>query len=185
MYSLIMKKKKRSLAVCVFLLFASFFLLAFDGKTPFVWPLRGPVITSFMERYEDVQSCKTRTHTGIDIQGETSQKVLASGNGFVSYIGISPIGGRTVVIRHNERIKSNYLNLAEIYVKKGQFVRQGMPIGCIGAKDDPSSDTVHLHFAIVYQGAYLDPEDVLKIDYSSISEYINLAYMPLDFHFSY
>jgi hypothetical protein len=38
----------------------------------------------------------------------------------------------TIVIRHNETVKSNYLNL-DIYVKKGQYVKQGTPIAAIGA----------------------------------------------------
>jgi murein DD-endopeptidase MepM/ murein hydrolase activator NlpD len=177
-----MKKKKICSVIFILLVLLSFLLLSFHYKTPFVWPLKGDVVTRFMQKYYDAVSEKTRIHTGIDIKGSNGAHVCASANGTVTYIGISPIGGRTVVIKHNENIKSNYLNLADIFVKKGQYVRQGTPIATIGASDDPSGGCVHLHFAIVYKRTYLDPEDVLKIDYSSISPYIRLDHMPIDFY---
>ena len=176
-----MKKKNILGILCLLLFVLSFFLTAFDCKAPFIWPMKGPTITMFLEKYYDAHAGRTRTHTGIDIQGNYKEIVRASANGYVRYIGISPIGGRTIVIQHNEKIKSNYLNLLEIYVKRGQYVLQGEPIAAIGAQDDPSAEALHLHFAIVYDGAYLDPEDIFKIDYSSVSAYISLANLPLDF----
>jgi murein DD-endopeptidase MepM/ murein hydrolase activator NlpD len=176
-----MNKEKISCIILSFLFLCSLLLCAFDYKAPFIWPIRGTVITAFKQKYYDPAVNRSRVHTGIDIKGELHDTVYASANGYVQYIGRSPIGGMTIVIRHNETVKSNYLNLGHIYVKKGQYVKQGMPIAAIGAIDDPSSDSVHLHFAIVYKNAYLDPEDVLKIDYNSVSEYISLAYMPIDF----
>ncbi len=176
-----MNKKKISYLILSLLFLSSLLLCAFDYRAPFIWPIKGTVITAFKEKYYDPAVDRSRVHTGIDIKGELHDTVYASANGYVTYIGRSPIGGMTVVLRHNETVKSNYLNLGRIYVERGQYVRQGTPIASIGAMDDPSSDSVHLHFAIVYKNAYLDPEDVLKINYNNISEYISLAYMPIDF----
>ena len=152
-----------------------------EQKTPFIAPLKGEFIVKFRQPYWDEEKEVERKHTGIDISGNIGGRVMASGTGIVSYIGFSPIGGRTLVIRHNEKIRTTYLNLSAIFVSQGSPVRQGDIIASIGADDDPSSTVPHLHFGIIYSGKYLDPEDVLNIDYSSISKFISLKYLESDF----
>lgn len=152
-----------------------------DYKVPFIAPLDGNVLLKFREEYTDIEEKVERKHTGVDIEGKIGQKVVASGNGVVSYIGISPIGGRTLVIKHNEKIRTTYLNLLQIYVNVGQIINQGDFIASIGAEDDPSNLSIHLHFGIIYDDKYLDPEDVLNIDYRSISKFLYLKYVESDF----
>lgn len=152
-----------------------------DFKKPFILPLDGSIVTSFRETYFDYMKNVYRKHTGIDIEGHAGQKVKASGNGVVSYTGFSPTGGRTIVIRHNEKIRTTYLNLSGIYVSKGDSVRQGEVIASIGASDDSSGAGSHLHFGVIYIDSYLDPEQLLKIDYRSISRFLQLKYTPHDF----
>ena len=154
-------------------------------KSPFIMPIASEnIIVGFRDSYMDKGEQIERKHTGIDIEGEAGENVLASGNGLVAYIGFSPIGGRTLVIRHNEKIKTTYLNLEQILVSKGSQVSQGDRIATIGAEDDPSSETTHLHFGVIYDDKYLDPEDLLKIDYKSISKFLYLKYIEPDFSVS-
>jgi len=152
-----------------------------DYKAPFISPLEGSIIVKFRQSYWDEEKETSRKHTGIDIKGTYGQKIKASGNGIVSYIGISPIGGRTLVIKHNEKIRTTYLNLMQIFVPVGAYVKQGEFIASIGAEDDPSSPDIHLHFGIIYDGKYLNPEDVLNIDYNSISKFLYLKYLESDY----
>jgi len=156
---------------------------AYEVKVPFILPLDGDISLNFREDYFDINKKITRKHTGIDICGKFNQEVLASGNGIVAYIGFSPIGGRTIVIKHNEKIRTTYLNLLSIFVSVGDYVHQGDVIAAIGAADDPSSfQDYHLHFGVIYNSFYLDPLDVLKINYKSISKYISLEYFENDFY---
>jgi murein DD-endopeptidase MepM/ murein hydrolase activator NlpD len=150
-------------------------------KVPFIAPLNGNILLKFREVYIDTILKTERKHTGIDINGEPGEKIRASGNGIVSYIGISPIGGRTIVIKHNEYIRTTYLNLLQIFVYKGELINQGDFIASIGAEDDPSNSKIHLHFGIIYQDKYLDPEDIFNIDYESISRFLYLKYIESDF----
>ena len=150
-------------------------------KSPFIMPINGEVITEFRQSYRDEDKQRFLKHTGIDIKGKYGQKVAAAGNGIVSYIGFSPIGGRTLVIKHNQKIRTTYLNLMQIYVSTGTYVKQGEIIASIGADDDPSSSQCHLHFGVIYDNKYLDPEDLLKIHYRSISKFLYLKYLPSDF----
>ena len=154
-------------------------------KTSFIMPLKGSIVVKFRQSYWDDEKEIYRKHTGIDIEGKYGQKVIAAANGVVSYIGFSPIGGRTLVIKHNKKIRTTYLNLLQIYVSVGTYVKQGEVIASIGSEDDPSSESCHLHFGIIYDGKYLDPEDVLSIDYSSISKFLYLKYIPSDFKLSF
>ena len=155
-----------------------------DYKSPFVMPLEGETITGFRQSYPVPDEQKFLKHTGIDIEGNFGQKVIAAGNGIVSYTGFSPIGGRTLVIKHNDKIRTTYLNLMQIYVTTGKYVRQGEVIASIGASDDPSNSAYHLHFGVIYDNKYIDPADLLKIDYSSISRFIYLQYLDDDFNFN-
>jgi len=155
-------------------------LLSREQSHPFIYPIEGEVITGFREECPGPKGI-ARRHTGIDIQGDPGTKVAAAANGTVSYTGISPTGGLTVVIKHNQRIRTTYLNLAGIYVSRGDKVGQGDHIGILGANDDISSDICHLHFAVIYENSYLDPVQLLEIDYSSISRFLKLLYFKRDF----
>jgi len=153
------------------------------SKLPFVFPLNGKININFREEYKDLDKKTIRKHTGIDISGEFNQNVIAAGNGIVTYVGFSPIGGRTIVIEHNEKIKTTYLNLLSVFVTNGDYVKQGQIIATIGAKDDPSNlSDYHLHFGVIYNDLYLDPVDLLSISYKSISKYISLDYLNNDFY---
>ncbi len=152
-----------------------------ETKAPLIIPLNGKISVHFRQSYFDIKENVTRKHTGVDIEGYIGSNVIASGNGIVSYIGFSPIGGRTIVIKHNEKLRTTYLNLLQILAAPGQSVNQGDIIATIGANDDPSSEIPHLHFGIIYDNYYLDPEDIFKINYRSISKYISLKNIKPDF----
>ena len=149
-------------------------------RKPFIFPIYGDVALGFREVYFNDNRQTDYRHTGIDIMGEPGDRVAASGNGIVIYTGFSPIGGRTIVIRHNQNIRTTYLNLQNIYVSQGDMVKQGDNIATIGAYDDPSCTDSHLHFAIIYLNKYLDPLQVLNMDYNSISRFLRLVYVPGD-----
>ncbi len=149
-------------------------------RKPFIFPLYGDVALGFREEYFNGDRQAVYRHTGIDIIGGPGDRISASGNGIVVYTGFSPIGGRTIVIRHNRNIRTTYLNLQNVYVSQGDRVKQGDIIASIGAFDDPSCTDSHLHFAIIYMNKYLDPLQVLNMDYTSISRFLRLIYVPGD-----
>lgn len=152
-----------------------------QARTPFIWPLQGEVVTTFRQQYWDQEKLRYHRHTGIDIQAEPGSVVRASANGRVNYRGISPTGGLTLVIRHNMKIRTTYLNLSQTLVSRGEYVYQSQVIARIGAEDDSSSSQPHLHFGVIFGQAYLDPLDLLDIDYSSISRFIYLDYIKNDY----
>lgn len=184
-------KRIRMFGPIIFLLLFIYTLSGFsslvysDHKNPLIIPLKGKIVVGFRQSYWNEDKQRYFNHTGIDIEGKYGQKVVAAGSGIVSYIGFSPIGGMTLVIKHNQKIRTTYLNLMHIYVSTGTYIKQGEIIAAIGADDDPSSSGYHLHFGVIYDNKYFDPEDLLEIDYSSISRFIYLKYLPSDFEFNH
>ena len=176
------------LSICIFLLFllsGPAAIYSYPGKDPvlrkpFISPLYGDIALGFREEYFNDDRQADYRHTGIDIIGAPGDRVSAAGNGTIVYTGFSPIGGRTIVIRHNQNIRTTYLNLQNIYVSQGDRVKQGDIIASIGASDDPSCTDSHLHFAVIYMNKYLDPLQVLSMDYTSISRFLRLVYLPGD-----
>lgn len=162
--------------------FSAFFLLPCsmlfsDGRRPFIYPVDGAIVIGFRQEYYDWERSSSFRHTGIDIEGAPGEKVTASGNGVISFTGFTPTGGLTVVIRHNPAIRTTYLNLGAVYVTRGDEVIQGQVIAALGASDDPSHKGCHLHFGVIHQGVYLDPEQLLSLDYSDISRFLSLTYV--------
>ncbi len=160
-------------------------IFADNFQLPLIIPLEGDISVEFREEYYDQNDKVTRKHTGVDINGKYSQEVIASGDGIVTYIGFSPIGGRTIVIKHNDKLKTTYLNLKDIFVLPNQKVKQGQVIAKIGSKDDPSNLEFHLHFGIIFDDFYLDPVDLFNINYKNISKYLRLQYIENDFRINY
>jgi hypothetical protein len=179
--------------ILFFLMFSAFSLILFFlpvvfnikeaqalPPSPFKLPLSGNFAVKFRQEYFDESEQITRKHTGVDIAGGPGDNIIASGNGIVSYTGFSAIGGMTVVIKHNDKIRTTYLNMLDCCVSKGDLLSQGDILGNIGADDDPSFMGPHLHFGIIYMDSYLDPEDIFNIDYASISRFISLVYIKQD-----
>jgi murein DD-endopeptidase MepM/ murein hydrolase activator NlpD len=69
--------------------------------------------------------------------------------------------GNFVVIDHGQGLLSLYLHLSKISVKEGDEVRKGQEIGVSGGTGRATGP--HLHLAVRWQGIYLDPQVLLKL----------------------
>ena len=116
----------------------------------FVWPVENGYVASKMESYKG--------HTGIDIaaKDENKNEILAAADGTVVKVKWSNIGyGYHIIIHHKKGVQTCYAHCSDMYVKVGQEVKAGEPIGKIG------STGTHLHFEIRIMGEYVDPEEYL------------------------
>lgn len=104
------------------------------------------------------------THNGIDIKAEKTTVVKASAEGTVKSIKNDPRYGLTVVIEHTNGFTSVYANLLTAeFVVAGEKVEQDQTIGTVGnTATFEISDEPHLHFEILKDGEYLDPELYIK-----------------------
>ena len=96
----------------------------------------------------------TGVHNGLDFPAAIGTPVYAAADGVVAFAGSYEPGGNAVELQHATGLRSRYLHLDKIFVKKGQGVHAGDVIGHSGASGIARS-AAHLHFDIRGAEAWL------------------------------
>lgn len=122
-----------------------------------LWPVPSSFIISspFGPRPELVAFGAPYFHTGMDIQANTGESVVAAQSGRVLTATFLNSYGNTIVIDHGGGIVTLYAHLNAIYVESGQDVDAGEVIGEIGSTGLSSGP--HLHFEVREDGVHIDP----------------------------
>ena len=104
------------------------------------------------------------THNGIDIAAEKTTVVKSAEAGTVKSIKNDPRYGLTVVIEHVNGFSSVYSNLLTAeFIEEGEKVKKGQTIGTVGnTATFEIADESHLHFEILKNSEYVDPELYVK-----------------------
>lgn len=97
----------------------------------------------------------TRTHAGIDLDGDSGQPIYAASSGRVIYAGVRGGYGNTVIIDHGGGLATLYAHQSSIAVRNGVDVGLGDLIGYVGSTG--LSTGPHLHFEVRINGAHTDP----------------------------
>lgn len=127
---------------------------ALPGGERFSWPVIGRIT----ERFGWTGS---RWHTGLDIATSWGTPIYSAAAGTVTYAGWRGTLGYMVEIDHGEGWVTRYGHMAQQPdVSPGQWVERGQLIGYIGCTGKCTGP--HLHFEVLYQGAYTDPLDYLQ-----------------------
>ncbi len=105
-----------------------------------------------------------RAHSGIDIAADRGTPVKAAADGVVCDVRNDKFYGITVVIDHENGLKTLYRNLAsDETVAVNQKVKQGEVIGSIGnTAMDESAEQPHLHFEVLKDNINEDPTQYLS-----------------------
>lgn len=135
-------------------------------ENSFILPVDGKIIKEFSMNelvYSETLQEWT-THRGIDIEADKTTVVKASSSGTVKSIKQDPRYGLSVIIEHSNGFTSVYSSLlSSEFVKEGEKVEQGQSIGTVGnSAVFESSDGSHLHFEILKDGEYVNPELYIK-----------------------
>jgi hypothetical protein len=85
-------------------------------------------------------------HYGIDIRAAIGTPILAAADGTVLRAHARPVAGRLIVLAHADELATVYFHLSEIWVRAGQVVRRGEPLGRSGMTGNAT--TPHLHFGV-------------------------------------
>lgn len=130
-------------------------------KTTLTYPVNGEVITP--HAVETLIYSKTlgdwRSHQGIDIKAQIGTDVLAAADGIIEDVYTDDFMGITIVIDHQNGLKSVYANLSNAsLVQKGQSVTRGAAISAVGDTAIYETGEVgHLHFEVIEDGNAVDP----------------------------
>ncbi|HTX75234.1 MAG TPA: M23 family metallopeptidase, partial [Terracidiphilus sp.] len=101
-------------------------------------------------------------HKGADFRAATGTPVHASNSGVVVLARHLYFEGNCVIVDHGMGLFTESLHFSRIDVKEGQHVKTGDLLGLSGATGRVTGP--HLHWAVRWQGAYLDPLKLLKLD---------------------
>ena len=98
-----------------------------------------------------------RAHTGVDFAAPRGTRVLATADGHVVAAGARGGYGNAVEIRHGSGITTLYAHLSGFAsgIRAGSRVRQGQPIGFVGATGYATGP--HLHYEFKLAGIHQDP----------------------------
>lgn len=129
------------------------------GRLP--WPLSQGIISSrFGEHPHPVLKNVKIMNNGIDIMTAPASEVRAVFSGTVTRVINVPNNNNVVIIRHGEFL-TVYSNLDEVFVRKGDMVSTGQPIGKVFT--NPDEGKTEMHFEVWQSKTLLDPEDwILK-----------------------
>ncbi len=99
-------------------------------------------------------------HDGIDYAVPTGTPVRAAGGGRVVHVGYSSGYGRTVIVEHQDGMRTLYAHLNSYQVSQGQRVNRGQIIARSG--NTGRSTGPHLHFEVRVNGRPVNPENYLR-----------------------
>ena len=100
-------------------------------------------------------------HRGIDYGCPMNTPILASADGYVTYIGRLKQGyGNYIILSHDGAYSTLYAHLSEILVREEQQVKQGQVIGRSGTTGNSTGP--HLHFELRKNNIAIDPKTMLQ-----------------------
>jgi murein DD-endopeptidase MepM/ murein hydrolase activator NlpD len=101
-----------------------------------------------------------RAHTGVDFAAPKGTRVLSAADGHVVFAGWRNGYGNTVEIKHGGAITTLYGHLSGYApgLRAGTRVRQGQPLGYVGATGWATGP--HLHYEFKMAGIHQDPMKV-------------------------
>jgi murein DD-endopeptidase MepM/ murein hydrolase activator NlpD len=100
-------------------------------------------------------------HWGLDFRVPTGTPVHAMNDGTVLLARPLYFEGNFVVLDHGQGLLTLYLHLSEFKVKEGDRVKRGQVIALSGGTGRATGP--HLHAAVRWQGANLDPAQLISL----------------------
>ena len=105
-------------------------------------------------------------HKGADFRAPMGTPVHAGNSGVVVLARPLYYEGNCVIIDHGMGLYTLSMHFSRIDVHEGQRVKKGEVLGLSGATGRVTGP--HLHWAVRWEGAYLDPLKLLKLNLNSV-----------------
>lgn len=102
---------------------------------------------------------RSALHTGLDFPSEPGTPIVAAAGGIVVTQEVHPAYGNMVEIDHGNDLVTRYAHASRVLVKKGDLVKRGQKIAEVG--NTGRSTGPHLHFEVLVQGVFQDPQKFL------------------------
>lgn len=127
-----------------------------DWAEGFIWPAQGR-LSGFYGSQRVLNGIPKRPHFGLDVAAPTGTQVVTPASGIVTLAEADLFySGGTIIIDHGHGLSSTFLHLSSVDVTVGQYVKQGHPIGAIGATGRASGP--HLDWRMNWLNRRIDPQ---------------------------
>ena len=121
----------------------------------FIKPLEGQITSRFGLR----KNVEPKYHTGIDIAEDQGTIIYAAMEGTVELVSGEGSYGNHFKITNGE-VTTLYAHCKTVYVKEGDYVKQGEKVAEVGETGNATGP--HLHFEIIRNGELVNPDLVLE-----------------------
>ena len=122
-------------------------------------PVVGGVLgSSFGWRIDPVNG-QSALHTGLDFPASNGTPILAAAGGVVVAQEYHPAYGNMVEIDHGNDLITRYGHASKVLVKKGDLIKRGQKVAEVGSTGRSTGS--HLHFEVLVQGVFQDPQKFL------------------------
>lgn len=125
-----------------------------------VHPVRGSTSSGFGFRVHPIQQ-SVKFHYGTDVAADSGTEIDAFADGTVLAAGEDEGYGKYVKIDHGDGFVTLYGHCSELLVSAGGRVSAGQAIARVGATGLATGP--HLHFELIHEGVYLNPEFYLAV----------------------
>jgi murein DD-endopeptidase MepM/ murein hydrolase activator NlpD len=128
---------------------------------PNLWPITGPITSSFGEREDPVLgNGEGEFHPGLDISGPLGTPIHATADGVVTSAELVNGYGRMVTIDHGHGVETLYGHMSGFAVTAGQPVSRGQVIGYIGHSGRTTGN--HVHYEVRIHNTPVNPHKYLR-----------------------
>lgn len=136
----------------------------FDQKVrkslvPTQQPVAGVSLGSAFGWRIDPITGRSALHTGLDFSADAGTPIMAAAGGVVVAQEYHFAYGNMIEIDHGNDLLSRYAHASRVFVKKGDLIKRGQKIAEVG--NTGRSTGSHLHFEVLVQGVYQDPQKFL------------------------
>ena len=122
------------------------------SRKGFIWPVRGAITSGYGPRWGGF-------HTGIDINCDTGDRIVASKAGRVIAAEWGGGYGKMIIIDHGNGVSTLYAHNSSLYVSQGRRVARGDRISACGSTGRSTGS--HLHFEVRINGDHTNPRPFL------------------------
>ncbi len=137
-----------------------------DG--PSIWPVIGPVTSSFGQREDPVLgNGEGEFHTGIDIGAPSGTPILATADGVVRSAQMANGYGREVIIDHGQGVATLFGHMSGFAVMAGQTVTRGQVIGYVGHTGRTTGN--HVHYEVRIRNTPVNPHKYLRTTLAGVA----------------
>lgn len=129
------------------------------ASLPTIWAHMGKINNEFGFRRSPFGGRSYEFHSGMDIDGERGDSVIAPANGTVTEAGWKGGYGQMIEIDHGNGLKTRYGHLSKIEVAAGDTLTRGQLIAFVGSTG--RSTGPHLHYELRLNDRPINPRRFL------------------------